>query len=142
MIRDDKLSAEVQRRNIKDLRAIFKQLQKKESQFDGLIASAKESILTKQNELEKLTTKESKLSEEFEALDIDSKFSNQKMLQNCYDKISLSEAHDLELRKSDARIKEEIARSEKLREALILKKKLKNDLMKQLQILKLTKEEV
>jgi hypothetical protein len=44
ILRDDKLSKEIQKRNVKDLNAILKQLTKKQDQSDKLLSKAKADV--------------------------------------------------------------------------------------------------
>lgn len=110
MTRDDKLSNEVQKRNVKDLKAILKQMTKKHKQFESLITKAKQDIIRKKEELAKLEGKETTLESEFDELTIQINTQGQQLFDNCRQKIAVSESKDLEFRRSERKKEEEITR--------------------------------
>ncbi len=141
-MRDDKLSNEIQKRNIKDLKSVLKQLNKKQEQFSTLITKAKEDILKKQKEISKLEKQESSLKSEFDHQTDQFKTQGSEIFDTCCHKIAISEAQDLDIRRSERKQEEEIKRQEALREKLVEKKRLKETLKKQLETMKLEKSEL
>ena len=142
ILRDDKLSKEIQKRNVKDLNAILKQLTKKQDQSDKLLSKAKADVQKKTEDVKKQAEKQENLQLEYDQYSQKLSTQGQQLFVNCCEKIAGGDAKDIELKRCERRKEEETQRQDGLRQKLLEKKRIREDLKKKLELISQEKFEV